>query len=59
MPEKKIISKNFILQHNKVDMTEVIRCACGQYLQRRSINGHENSKQHFRYIQRKLGYIYP
>jgi len=56
---EKIIPRKFILQHNKVDMKEVIRCACGQYLQRRSINAHENSKQHFRYIQRKLGYIYP
>jgi ferredoxin-thioredoxin reductase catalytic subunit len=57
MPEKKNIIRKFILQYNKVDMKEVVRCACGQYLQRRSIDVHENSRQHFRYIQRKLGYI--
>jgi hypothetical protein len=57
MTEKKIITRKFILQHNKVDMKEVVRCACGQYLQRRSIDVHENSRQHFRHIQRTLGYI--
>ena len=54
MPE---ITRKFILTHNKVNMKEVIRCECGQYLQRRSIDVHENSRQHFRYLQRRLGYI--
>lgn len=52
-----IVNRQFILKHNKVDMKEMIRCACGSYIQRRSVEGHENSRQHFRYIQRRLGYI--
>ena len=55
MPET--ITRKFILKHNKVDMKEIVRCACGVYLQRRSIDAHENTRNHFRYIQRKLGYI--
>jgi hypothetical protein len=46
-----------ILKRNKIDMTEKIRCECGAYIQRRSINTHDNSKRHFRYLRRRLGYI--